>query len=88
MCDIKVLIYDGENDGTLMDSINRHFNNDKRVRFGIYGVNCNEDFDGFYAYVPCLQDGKLVVKHKICIGDFVRFCYTAEHFPYLEVIHV
>lgn len=83
---IEKLKYDLENDGVIMESINRHFANDSRVKFEIPGVNCPDVFDGFIAIVPCFQDGKLIAKHRIQEKDIV-ILYTNGGFPQIEVKH-
>lgn len=84
---MNTLVYDLENDGIIMEEINTHFNNDKRVKFEIPGVNCADTFDGFIAVVPCFSDGKLLVKHKILENDTVCFGYSGNGFPIIEVKH-
>jgi hypothetical protein len=84
ICEIK---YDGENDGIIMENVNKHFKNDNRVHFNIPGVNCPDDFDGFTIVVPCFLDGEVSVKHKVCIGDTVHLFYGHNGFPQVEVIH-
>lgn len=84
---MNTLVYDLENDGIIMEAINTHFNNDKRVKFEIPGVNCADTFDGFIAVVPCFRDGVLRVQHKVCVGDSVKFFHGMNGYPQIEVIH-